>query len=288
MAIARLAVREGRLPSIDGTHLYWRAWEVEKPRATFAVIHGLGEHSGRYERFAKAMAGRGFSTFAVDLRGMGKSEGARGFVRSWSEWVDDAAAFVAMVQEHPSAGEVVPLGHSFGGVVLLSAVLRDAIMPRRFVLSNPALKPKVKVPAWKLTLGRMTSRLVPQLTLSNEVDPGTISRDPAVVGAYTADRLVHDKISSRLVTEWLAACADVFERAAQIRTPFLLIVSQDDRLIDAGGSRRLAELAAAAPVDKREYADRYHEPFNDLDADQVFDDLAGWVGGEPPTATQVP
>ena len=109
---------------------------MTSPRATFAVIHGLGEHSGRYESFASAMAKRQFSTFAVDLRGMGKSEGTRGHVESWSEWVQDAAALVAMIQDHPSAGEVIPVGHSFGGVVLLSAVIREAILVRRFVLSS--------------------------------------------------------------------------------------------------------------------------------------------------------
>jgi alpha-beta hydrolase superfamily lysophospholipase len=284
LATARIAAREGRLASADGTHLFWRAWEVDAPKATFAVVHGLGEHSGRYARFARAMAGRGFSTFAADLRGMGKSEGARGHLERWRDWVQDAAALIAMVQEHPSAGDVVPVGHSFGGVVLLSAFLQEAVMARRFVLSNPALKAKAKVPGWKLAVGRVTSKLLPRLTLSNEVDPATVSRDPAVVDAYRTDRLVHSKISTRLFTEWTAACDEVYARAAEIRTPFLLILSQGDRLVDPEGGRRLAKLAAGAPAITREYPDRYHEPFNDLGADEVFDDLAHWVAGEPASA----
>lgn len=281
MATASTATREGRLPSADGTQLHWRAWEVNAPKATFAVVHGLGEHSGRYQRFAQAMADRGCSTFAVDLRGMGASEGARGHVERWQDWVQDAAALVAMVQDHPSAGEVVPVGHSFGGVVLLSAVIQEAVLARRFVVSNPALIPKVRIPGWKSSLGRMTSRLVPRLTLNNEVDPGAVSRDPEVVAAYRSDPLVHSKISSRLFTEWRAASADVLARAAQIRTPFLVILSQEDRLIDPEGGRRLARLAAGAPAQLREYPGRYHEPFNDLDSGQVFDDLARWLAADP-------
>jgi len=285
LATARAGPRVGRLRSLDGTHLFWRAWEVPSPRATFAVIHGLGEHSGRYERFAAAMGERQFSTFAVDLRGMGKSEGARGHVERWSEWVQDAAALVAMVQDHPSAGEVIPVGHSFGGVVLLSAVIREAILARRFVLSSPALQPMVRVPAWKLRLGRVASRVLPRLTLSNEVDPATVSRDPAVVRAYRTDRLVHDKISSRLFTEWAAAGAEVYRRAEEIRTPFLMILGQGDRLIDPAGGRRLAELVRPpGEVTVKEYPDRYHEPFNDLDAAEVFDDLAEWAAGRPAPA----
>ncbi len=288
MATASSATREGTLPSADGTHLYWRAWEVDTPKATFAVVHGLGEHSGRYQRLARAMAERGYSTFAVDLRGMGRSEGARGHVERWQDWVQDAAALVAMVQDHPSAGDVVPLGHSFGGVVLLSAVIQEAVLARRFVVSNPALAPKAKLPGWKLSLGRLTSGLWPRLTLNNEVDPGTVSRDPAVVEAYRSDPLVHSKISSRLFTEWMAASADVFARGDQIRTPFLVILSQDDRLVDAEGGRRLARLAAGAPAVTREYPGRYHEPFNDLDSDEVFDDLAGWLATDPAPSSPAP
>ncbi|TMF84501.1 MAG: lysophospholipase [Chloroflexi bacterium] len=282
MATARAGPRVGRLRSLDGTHLFWRAWEVTSPRATFAVIHGLGEHSGRYESFASAMAKRQFSTFAVDLRGMGKSEGTRGHVESWSEWVQDAAALVAMIQDHPSAGEVIPVGHSFGGVVLLSAVIREAILVRRFVLSSPALQPKVRIPTWKLKLGRLTSSLLPRLTMSNEVDPSTVSRDPAVVRAYQTDRLVHDKISSRLFTEWTAACDEAYRRANEIRTPFLLILGEADRLVDPAGGHRLADLVgSAAQVTVKQYPERYHEPFNDLDAGQVFDDLAEWAAARP-------
>jgi alpha-beta hydrolase superfamily lysophospholipase len=290
LATASATLREGTLPSADGTPLFWQAWEVEAPKATFAVVHGLGEHCGRYERFATAMAGRGFSTFAVDLRGMGRSPGARGYIDRWSEWLQDAAALVAMVEEQGGAAEVIPLGHSLGGVVLLSAVIRQAVKARRFAVSNPALRLRVKVPGWKLSVGRMTSSLVPRLTLSSGVDPGVLSRDPAVVEAYRSDPLVHDKTSSRLFSEWMAACEEVYARAAEIRTPFLLILSQGDHLVDADGSHRLVQLAGDAPATVREYPDRYHEPFNDLGADQVFDDLAAWAAeapvapGPPPTS----
>lgn len=277
MAVADPSVREGTLTSADGTHLVWRAWEIDRPKATFAVVHGLGEHSGRYERFARAMARRGFSTFAVDLRGMGKSAGARGFVTSWSDWVKDAETFVGHVEGHASAGEVVPVGHSFGGVVVLSGVLHENLQPRRFVLSNPALRPKVAVPAWKVTVGRAASRWMPALTLSNEVDPAAVSRDPEVVRAYSADPLVHDKISARLYTEWLRASEEVQRRAADIRVPFYLSLGDTDRLIDHTAALEFAGHAVNAHPTVRVWPGRYHEPFNDLDADEVFDGIAGWL-----------
>jgi alpha-beta hydrolase superfamily lysophospholipase len=274
---AELTTHDGSLSSADGIKLFWRSWEVTAPTATFAVVHGLGEHSGRYARFAEAMAGRGYSTFAIDLRGHGQSGGPRGHVDSWNDWVKDVEQFVEMVGEHSSGGEVIPLGHSFGGVVLLSAVLQGAVTSRRFALSNPALAVKVKVPGWKLSVGRFTSQLLPRLTLSNEVDPAAISRDPAAVQAYRDDPLVHSKISTRLFSEWTAARSQVLSRAAEIKTPFLVIVGDADPLIDPEGSLELDRRASGAPHLLRRYAGRYHEPFNDLDANEVFDDLASWA-----------
>lgn len=277
---AELERREGRLTSPDGTGLFWQSWEVPSPLATFAVVHGLGEHGGRYAAFASAMAARRMSTFAIDLRGMGRSDGARGRVSSWSDWVADTRLFVEMVAA-TSPVEVIPLGHSFGGVVVLSSVLRGALAPGRFVLSNPALRLRMGVPGWKLALGRLTSSLVPNLSLGNEVDPALLSRDPEVVAAYRRDPLVHDRISTRLFSEWLSACDEAFARASEISIPFLLLVGEEDGVIDPEGSRELDRLATGAGHQMHAFPGRLHEPFNDLGAGEVFDDLAAWTASTP-------
>jgi alpha-beta hydrolase superfamily lysophospholipase len=274
---ADLGEREGTLASRDGTRLAWRSWTVPSPRAVLAVVHGLGEHSGRYAALAEAMTGQGYACWAVDLRGMGRSEGRRGHLDRWRQWVDDCAAFHEMVVDRSDGVEVVPLGHSFGGVLVASAVLLGAVRPRRLVLSNPAFRPAVRVPGWKLTLGRATSALVPALTMGNEVDPTLISRDPEVVAAYRSDPLVHDRISSRMFTEWAAASAGALGRAAELGVPVLLILSEDDRIIDRRGGLELAARAGAG-AKVLSYPGRYHEPFNDLGSEEVFADLAAWLG----------
>jgi alpha-beta hydrolase superfamily lysophospholipase len=273
---ADLGEREGTLASRDGVRLAWRAWTVPSPKAVLAIVHGLGEHSGRYAGLAEAMAGRGFDCFAVDLRGMGRSEGRRGHVDRWQQWVDDCAAFHAMVAARSDGLEVVPVGHSFGGVLVASAVLLGAVRPRRFVLSNPAFRPAVRVPGWKLLLGRASSAVVPTLALGNEVDPALVSRDPAAVAAYREDPLVHDRISSRLFTEWVAASDRALSRAGELEAPLLLIVSEDDRIIDREGGLEFARRAGAG-AKVLSYAGRYHEPFNDLGSEEVFADLAAWL-----------
>ena len=266
----------GAVVSADGTRLEYRAWPRASARATFAVIHGLGEHSGRYARFAAGMAEHGYATYAVDMRGHGKSPGPRGHVDSWSQWTDDVSAFVKHV-EGIAGGEVVPLGHSFGGAALLSTVLAGKLpQSRRFVVSSPALKVKVAVPAWKLRLGAVASRIAPKLTMSNEVDPGTVSRIPEVVEAYRTDPLVHGKISSRMFSEWQAASADILARAGAIKVPFLVLAGTADALIDPEGSRALHEKAPAMS-ELHLLEGRYHEPFNDRDSDEVFRLIAGWL-----------
>lgn len=278
MAAEKTLAGEGVVSSADGTRIAYRAWPVPGARITFAVVHGLGEHAGRYERFARGMAGHGMATFAADLRGHGKSPGQRGHVDSWAQWTDDVSAFVKHVESNVS-GEVVPLGHSFGGVTLLSTVLASKLpSSKRFIVSSPALKVKAAVPAWKVSLGSVASRVAPRLALDNEVDPKHISRIPEVVEAYRTDPLVHSKISSRLYTEWLAATKHIFLHAGEIKMPFLILAGSDDGLIDPEGSRELHR-RAATHSELRILKGRYHEPFNDRDSEEVFAMIAEWLAG---------
>lgn len=265
----------GSVESADGTKLAYRAWP--KPGSlALAVVHGLGEHAGRYERLAKGMAQHGMGTYALDLRGHGKSPGARGHVDSWSQWTDDVAAFVSHI-ESVAGVEVVPVGHSFGGVALLSTVLaRKLPKTRRFVVSSPALKLKMAVAGWKLTFGPIASKIVPRLALANEVDPKTVSRIPEVVEAYRNDPLVHNKISTRLGAEWQEATRDILSRAGEIKTPFLILAGTADALIDPAGSRELHEQAKSIS-ELRMLEGRFHEPFNDIGSDEVFRLIADWL-----------
>jgi alpha-beta hydrolase superfamily lysophospholipase len=267
----------GSIKSADGTKLAYRSWPKPGASITFAVVHGLGEHAGRYARFAEAMAKHNMSTFALDLRGHGESEGQRGHVDSWSQWTDDVSAFVGHV-ESVAGTEVMPLGHSFGGVALLSTVLQGKLpSTKRFAVSSPALKLRLQAPAWKTAVAPFASKIVPRLAMDNEVDPAAVSRIPEVVAAYRNDPLVHSRISSRMYTEWRNATQDILARAGQIKIPFLILAGTADPLIDPEGSRTLHE-SARSMSELQLLEGRYHEPFNDLGSDEVFQLIAAWVG----------
>ena len=266
----------GTVQSADGTKLAYRSWPQPGALISFAVVHGLGDHAGRYAHFADGMSRHGMSAYALDLRGHGNSPGQRGHVESWSQWTDDVTAFVAHV-EQVAGTEVVPVGHSFGGAALLSTVLAGGLpASKRFVLSSPALKLKLQAPAWKLKVGPIAARVAPRLAMSNEVDPASISRIPEVVSAYRKDPLVHDRISSRMYTEWQNAVADIYQRAGQIKVPFLILAGTADPLIDPEGSRQLHEKTASMST-LRLLEGRYHEPFNDRDSEEVFQVIADWL-----------
>jgi acylglycerol lipase len=269
-------VGAGSIKSADGTKLAYRSWPKPGADTAFAVVHGLGEHSGRYARFAQGMAKHGMSTYALDLRGHGQSEGQRGHVDSWSQWTADVSAFVEQV-EGLAGVEVVPLGHSFGGAALLSTVLAGKLAnSKRFAVSSPALKLRLQAPGWKTAVAPLASKIVPRLAMDNEVDPAAVSRIAEVVAAYREDPLVHRRISSRMYTEWQNATVDILGRAGQIKIPFLILAGTADPLIDPDGSRKLHQLAPSLS-ELHLLEGRFHEPFNDLDSDEIFQLVADWV-----------
>ncbi|HEY8801704.1 MAG TPA: lysophospholipase [Candidatus Dormibacteraeota bacterium] len=267
----------GTVQSADGTKLAFRAWPQPGASISFAVVHGLGDHGGRYAHFADGMSKHDMGTYALDLRGHGNSPGQRGHVDSWAQWTDDVAAFVTHVGK-VAGSEVVPVGHSFGGAALLSTILAGKlpVTTKRFVVSSPALQLKMKAPAWKLKVGPIASKIAPRLAMSNEVDPASISTIPEVVDAYRNDPLVHDRISSRMWTEWQNAVADIYQRSAEIKVPFLILAGSADPLIDPDGSRLLHEKTASLST-LRLLEGRYHEPFNDRGSEEVFQLIADWV-----------
>jgi len=240
------------------------------------VIHGHGEHGGRYLGLAAAMAEHAIATYALDVRGHGISGGPRGHTLSWDSLIGDAVAFNATVATESSV-ESVPLGHSVGGSIVLSAVVRGRLEPKRFVVSSPALRVKSAVPGWKVTLGKVASKVVPALALATELDAAHISRDPSVVAAYISDPLVHSKMSARFYTEWQAADEEILARAAEIKIPFLATHGGGDQIIDPAATEELDRRATVPGHKLIIYPGLYHEPYNDVGKEQVFADLAAWL-----------
>jgi lysophospholipase len=270
----------GHFTSDGGVSLAYRAWPATAARGVVVIVHGLGEHSGRYDRTARELAAVGFQVFAADLPGHGLSPGRRGHIDSFETLIEAVTAFRAFVETAvPERLPTFLLGHSLGGLVALRSV-QSAPDPAwsGLILSAPALGLSLAIPRWKRTLASIFAKLGPWITVGNGIDPVDVSRDPEVVAAYRADSLVHDRISARLFDEMLAA----MERAraeieAQPIPASLWLVPLADRICDADAAVAAAR-RAGPDAEVRTYAGGFHEPFNDLDRARVMADVIDWLG----------
>lgn len=269
--------REGTFRGHGGLELYYQCWRPEgTPLAVLVLIHGFGEHSGRYMNVVNHLVPRGYAIWSFDHRGHGRSPGRRGFVRTWDEFREDIRLFLEMVRQQEGGLPVFLMGHSMGGLMVLEYALHHPEGLQGVIASGPALA-QVGVSPVLLKIAQLMSRIWPSFTMDTGLDATSISRDPAVVAAYQADPLVHSKASARLGTEMARAMAWTHQNASRWRLPLLILHGGADRLVPPEGSRRFYEAVPIADKEYREYEGGYHEPHNDIHRDQVLQNLERWL-----------
>ena len=225
----------------DGQPLFLRDWPLPQARGAVLVVHGLGEHSGRYQRLAQWFNQRGYAVRGYDQRGHGRTPGRRGSLRHGDDLLEDLATVY-----HDYAGGLpcapLLLGHSMGGLVALRAVLDGRIAPPALLLSSPALRSWES--PWMIRLARVLSRVAPNLPLRSGLDFDQLSHDPQVAADYRSDPLRHGWITPRLADFIFRAGAACIADAASLALPTLLLVADSDELVDPSGSRAFARKAA--------------------------------------------
>jgi alpha-beta hydrolase superfamily lysophospholipase len=266
------------LKTADGLDLYVRRWQSEGivHRWTIVIVHGLGEHGGRYRHLAEWFTPKGATVYAMDLRGHGRSGGRRGDAPGLKALLDDIDAVVARARDE-SGGPIILLGHSFGGLLAIAYALDRPDEIDRAVFSAPLLMVKVLVPAWKRAAGKVLPKVAPRLSLSNEVDPELLSHDPAIAVAYRTDPLVHDRLSAGMYGDTIARGQEFIKHAPQLRVPFLLLQGSDDRIVDPAGSERFFARATAPGRAVHVYPAMFHEVLNEVDRERVFADIEAWL-----------
>jgi alpha-beta hydrolase superfamily lysophospholipase len=268
----------------DGELLFGRHWMPAHPHGGgIYLLHGLGEHCGRYDALATWLAERGWQVRAHDHHGHGRSPGVRGTIPRSGALAEDAADLVGRFARELGRRPVL-FGHSMGGALAAELVVVRRLPVAALVLSSPALDPGLNR-LQRLMLAAML-RLAPGRTMRNGLDPRRISHDPTVVEAYLEDPLVHDRVSARLVA-WLVAAGEAAIAAADsLSVDTLMLVAGDDALVAAQGSRRFAERAPAGRVTLRWYDGLWHEVFNERAEDRarVLADLDEWLGPRTPAA----
>ena len=269
-----LSLRLKRCPAIDRT----------EGRGTILLVHGLGEHIGRYERLAEKLCKSGWSVVGYDQRGHGLSEGARGVLHQSDDLLYDLASVLDVVTQSRSNPKMILLGHSLGGLVVarfvaaLSNPIEHVPWQRHVdlcVMSSPALALRLSIVQKVLlkTLGVM----LPSVALNNGLDPDWLCTDAGVVKDYRSDPLVHNRISGRLACFMIEAAETIKTRVSSWNTPTLLLYSGDDRCVCPTGSTNFALAAPESLVEAHVYKNLRHEIFNEPEETGVISALFAWL-----------
>lgn len=265
--------------ALDGDNLAVQDWPLaagQVRRGVVLLVHGLGEHVGRYDHLAGQLNDWGFAVRGYDQHGHGESGGPRGGLPSDTRLLDDLADIVDSTRARMgSHTPLILLGHSMGGLVAARFVALGLRPVQALVLSSPALEPSLNA-VQKLLLA-VLPRIAPNLRIGNGLDASLISHDPAVVAAYRADKLVHDRVSARLARFIADGGPATLAQAASWSVPTLLLYAGADRLVNPAGSRAFAAAAPRTVVSTHCFETLYHEIFNELDAAPVFAELKKWL-----------
>jgi len=270
--------QERTLTASDGTALFVADWRSEaptpggEPRGVI-LMHGLGEHCGRYRHVAQFLNDQGYLVRAYDHRGHGRSGGPRGDVPDGDALLRDAQLVIGDFAAGLSKPPIL-LGHSMGGLIAARYAVEERSSLSGLILSSPALA--IGLSGGQKLLLKVLSAIAPGLTLPNGLEQRYLSHDTTVVQAYAKDPLVHAKISARLLNFMLASIEIVHAKASGLKIPTLLVYAGDDHIIDPGGSAALAKVLPAG-AEAKAYPRQYHEIFNELDAPLLFEDVRAWL-----------
>lgn len=262
-----------------GRTAYWQAWlPMDPARAVVVLVHGFGEHSGRYRAVGRRLADAGFAAYAADHRGHGQTSGRRANIERMSLVVDDLSSFVDFAVARGPGLPVFLIGHSMGGLIALQyATEAGTAEIDGLVVSGPAVEVTVGSALLKRIAG-VLSAVVPDLGVADLKADDKISRDPEVVRAYQQDPLVHHgKVPARTGAEILVTAEALPDRLTRLRLPLLLLHGSEDRLCAPEGSAMVHERVASADKTLRRYQGLYHEVFNEPEKDEVLTDVVTWI-----------
>jgi alpha-beta hydrolase superfamily lysophospholipase len=269
----------GEFEGAGGVRLFYQVWRPEgAPRAVLALVHGVNEHCGRYQRLAEGLPARGFAVMGFDHRGHGRSAGRRGHVDDWADYRGDLLAFLQHVRARLPGVPLFLYGHSMGSLVVLDFLAHYPEGLAGAIVSGAAVEPAGVGSSAQRVIARVLSALVPTFSLNVPIESEKLTRDPAAIEAHRTDPMV----GTRLTARWGTETMDVIERIKAapevIRLPVLFLHGEADPLNLASGARAYFDRLASA--DKRfvGYPGGLHEPHNDTCCAEVVDDVARWIG----------
>ncbi len=276
----------GHLITRDQLDIVWQSWTPEAAKGVIVIIHGLAEHSGRYQETAEALSAEGWAVYSGDLRAHGLSsnppKAGRVHVDRFEDYFHDVEAFINHARGKHRGLPLFILGHSMGGLISIRYTLEYPEGIAGVVISSPLLgtHPEFKPPLLLRLLVRLLSVITPRALFKSDLDTEGISRDPDVVKAYIDDPLVTTKVSARWYNEAMKSVKKAHKNAATLRIPMLLMQSGSDRLVDPDASRTWAEATPEGRVEFAVWEGLYHEMFNEPENEKVRQRTLSWLDSQ--------
>ena len=269
---------DGNFDGVRNVSIYYQGWlPDENVKAVLLIVHGLGEHSGRYMNVVNHFVPLGYAVYGLDHIGHGKSGGVRAFVEQFADFTDTLTIFYEMVAKWQVGKPIFVTGHSMGGLITSYYLLDCQDKFKGAVISAPAVRVGDSASQTTITMSKVLSKLAPKMGV-RALEANGISRDPEVVEAYVNDPLVlHGKMTARLAAELLSAMLRVTAEASKITLPFIVVQGAADSLVDPSGAQMLYDKASSEDKTLKVYEELYHEVFNEPERDRVVQDVESWL-----------
>jgi len=269
---------EGIFRGVRDKKIYYQAYLPKGDiRGSIIIVHGLGEHSGRYDNVVDYLVPKGFAIYGFDLLGHGKSDGKREFVEKYEDFTETLTNYKNKVKSWQPGKSLFLLGHSMGGLIATEYLIDHSHDFEGAIISAPLITVSDNINKFTIISGKILSAIAPTFGIT-ALDPKAISRDPKVVNEYINDPLVYQgKTTARLSVELLKAIMRVNAEVSRIAVPFIVLQGSDDRLVNPQGAKMLHERAGSQDKSIRIYDGLYHEVFNEPERDQVLADVVNWL-----------
>ena len=264
------------LTSFDNLKLHSQVWHIPKCKAVVALVHGIGEHCGRYYHVAEFLNKHKISMIALDLRGHGISQGKRGHTPNYEAWMKDLSTFLELVKKMYKKTPLFLYGHSLRGNLALNYVLRHQINISGVIASSPELRLSFKLPRWKLHAAEVLNIIWPSLTMNNDLKASDLSHDSVVIKNYLEDPLVHKKISARTFKSFMVAGEWAIKHASELTQDCFVLHGTHDRITSHEASRQFC-LKAGNTCTFQTFDKDYHELHNDTHKEEVLKAITTWI-----------
>ena len=261
----------------NGVNFYVQGWEPQnRPKAVIALIHGFGEHTGRYKHVGEAFNAAGYILIGFDLRGHGKSEGIRGHIPSYDALMDDIADFITWIDIRYPGLPCFLYGHSMGGNLVLNYCLRRKPDVVGAIVTGPWLRLASTPPAFQIGLAKTINNIFPGVAQNSNLETAALSRDQKIVDAYENDPLVHARISVRLFVSIYESGLWALDHAEEFPVPLLLMHGTADRITSFAATAEFAT-ASGKVTTWRPWDGFYHEIHNEPEKVDVIQAMIEWL-----------